>query len=98
MSVLGGLPDRAGAAGALDFSAAAESDRDFAFFYDHRYLAATVRILQHALKPLVILQNVDVFEWDLASREILTGSRSIGAQILTENENGFCYHASGYHG
>ena len=85
------LKDGADAVGCLDLSAAAEADRDLAVFYDHRDLAATIRILQHTPETLLVLQNVDVLERDLASGEILTGSRSVGSQILTENKR-WCRH------
>ena len=76
-----------------NLSAAAETDRDFTFFHNHRYLAATVGILEHALKSLIVFQNVDILEGNLAPEEVLTGSRSVGSQILAENENRFCSHS-----
>jgi hypothetical protein len=75
-----------------NLSVAAETDRDFTFFHNHRYLAATVGILEHALKSFIVFQNVDILEGNLAPGEVLTGSRSVGSQILAENENRFCGH------
>jgi hypothetical protein len=76
----------------LDFSAAAETDGHLAGLDDHRYLAAAVRVLQHTGQAGVIFKHVDVFERNFAPGEILTGSRSIGSEILAEDKDGFVAH------
>jgi hypothetical protein len=77
----------ADAIGHLNLSAAAEPDCDFAGFDDDRDLSTAVGMLQHALQAGAVFENIDVFERNLSAGEILTGSRSIGSKILTENKN-----------
>ena len=84
--------DTADAVGSLDLSATAEADGDLSCFDNHRYLAATVGVLEHALEPCVVFQHVDEFEGYLAAGEILTGPRSVGSEILPKNEDFFCRH------
>lgn len=76
----------------LDFSAAAETDGDFAGLDNHRYLAAAVGMLQHACQAVVILEHVDVLKGDFAPGEILTGSRSIRSEILAKDNNRLAGH------
>ena len=75
----------AGAAGLLDFSAAAIADGDFACFHDHGDLAASFGNFQHALQAGWVFKHVDILERNLATGEIRTGSRSIGSKVLAEN-------------
>ena len=59
---------------------------------DHRYLAAAIRMFKHAREALVILEHVDILESNFAPGEILTGSRSIGSEILAKDKNRFAGH------
>lgn len=76
----------------LHFSAAAETNGDSAGLDDHRYLAAAIRMLKHARETLVILEDVNILESNFAPGEILTGSRSIGSEILAKDKNRFVGH------
>jgi hypothetical protein len=76
----------------LHFSAAAETYLDLASLDDHRYLAATVGVLQHKRQAVVILEHVDIFESDFSAGEILTGSRSIGSKILAKDKDRVAGH------
>ena len=86
----------AGAAGELNFSRTAESDRDFAGFENDRDLAPPIGKLQHALKPRLVLQYVDVLVGNLAARESLPGSGRVGSKVFPEN-NDFFFHDRGGH-
>jgi hypothetical protein len=55
-------------------------------------LAAAVRIPKHALQALIVFEHVDVLEAHLSPAEVLTGSRGVGSEILSENENGCGHH------
>jgi hypothetical protein len=55
-------------------------------------LAAAIRMLEHARETLVVVEHIDVFERNFAPGEILTGSRSIGSEILAKNKNRFVGH------
>jgi hypothetical protein len=69
-----------------------ETNSDCARFDDHRYLAAAIRMLKHTGETFIVLENVDIFESNFAPGEILTGSRSIGAEILPKDQHGFAGH------
>jgi hypothetical protein len=76
----------------LNFSAAAKTNGDCARFDDHRYLPAAIRMLKHAGKTFIVLENVDIFKGNFAPGEVLTGSRSIGSEILPKDQHGFAAH------
>lgn len=71
---------------ASHLSGAAEANLDLVPLDDHRNLAPVVRVLQHLLKPLLVFEDIDVFEGNLAPGEVRTGSRGESSEILTENE------------
>lgn len=83
-----------GAAGLLDFSATAKPDRYFAGIDDNWYLPAAVGILKHPLQPVIIGEDVYIFEWNSTAGEILTGSRRVGSKILSENDHAIGRHSS----
>ena len=86
------VPVQAGAAGQLDFSAAAEADSEFAAFDDHRNMPAALGQAEHSLQAIRIFEDIDIIEGDLATGEILTGSRGIGSKVLTVNLSFFVRH------
>jgi hypothetical protein len=49
-------------------------------------------MLKHPREALVILEHVDIFKGNFAPGEILTGSRSVGSEILAEDKNRFAGH------
>ncbi len=82
---------RTGAAGLLNFSAAAETDGDFARLDDNGDLPAAFGDGQHAVETGRVFEHVDVIEWDLSAGEILTGSRGIRSKVLAEDLYFFCF-------
>jgi hypothetical protein len=74
-------------AGALNLSGTAEADGHFAGFDDNGHVAAALGVFEHARKPLLVLQHVDVLERNLAAGERLPGARSVGSEIFAENED-----------
>jgi hypothetical protein len=73
----------------LDRSGAAEADRHLAGFEDNGDIALAVREPEHAVKPRVVAQDVDIFEGNFALRVSLTGFACVRSEILTEDENLF---------
>jgi hypothetical protein len=49
-------------------------------------------MLKHARETLVILEDVNILESNFAPGEILTGSRSVGSEILAKDKNRFVGH------
>jgi len=82
----------AGAAGLLDFSAAAKADGNVFCVDNHGHLTPSTGIFEHAPETFLVFQHVDVFEGYLAAGEILTGSRSIRSKIFAENQDGIRAH------
>jgi hypothetical protein len=78
--------------GVLNFSVAFEADRDLAGLDDYRDLAPAVGKLQHARQTGIVFQDIDVFERNLATGEVLTGPRGVASEILAKNNN--CFHNS----
>jgi hypothetical protein len=78
--------------GGLNLSATAEPDGNFTGFNKDRYLPPAVGMLEHPLQSIVVLEDVDVFERNLSTGEVLAGSRSIGTKIMTENQHFFYRH------
>ena len=74
---------------ALDRSGAAEADRHLAAFDDHRNLALVVGEGEHLCKSRRVAEHVDIFEGDLASRVVLTGTPRVLSEILPEDQNFF---------
>ncbi len=72
---------------ALDLSRASEAYRYLAAFDDNGNLAPVVGISQHTAQPFFIFEDIDVVEGDLAPGVFRTGSRSIGSEILPEDQN-----------
>src|SRR3990167_2669416 len=77
---------------ALDLSGASEADRYLSAFDNDRDLAPVVGIFQHALEACFVFQDIDVVEGDLTPGVFRTGPRGIGSEILTEDEDFFCWH------
>ena len=75
----------ADAVGSLNFSAAAEADRNLSCFHNHRHLAPAVRMFEHTFETFVVFENIDVLERYLTAGKVLTGSRRIRSKIFTEN-------------
>ena len=50
-----------------------------------------VGIFQHALEACFVFQDIDVVEGDLTPGVFRTGSRGVGSEILTEDENLICH-------
>jgi hypothetical protein len=69
---------------ALDLSAAAEANSDFARLDDYRDMATTLGIAQHLLEAFLVFQDIDVIERNFPAGEVLTGSRGVGSKILSE--------------
>jgi hypothetical protein len=79
--------NRAGTAGALNFSRAAETDGDFAGFDDDRHLAPPIGKLEHARQALIVFQDIDVLVGNFTARESLPGARGVRSEIFPEDEN-----------
>lgn len=75
----------------LDFSRAAEADGDLAGFEDDRHLAPAVGQVQHALQALLIFQDVDVFEGNLAAGVSLPGAPGVGSELFAKDRY-FFFH------
>jgi len=71
----------------LDLSGAPEANRYLFAFDNDRDLAPAVGIFQHALEACFVFEDVDVVKRDLTPGVFRTGSRGIGSEILTENQN-----------
>ena len=74
----------AGAAGRLDLSRAAEPNRDLAGLDDHGNFSSSVGELHHAFEAGFVFQYIDVLERNLATGEILTGSRGVRSKVLAK--------------
>jgi hypothetical protein len=44
-------------------------------------------MLKHLLEAVLVFEDVDVFKRNLPAGEILTGSRSVGSKIFSENND-----------
>ena len=78
---------------ALNFSRAAETDRNFPGFDDDRHLAAAFGKFKHLLQPGFVFQDVDVFMRNLATGESLPGPGRIGSEIFSEYQDFFIHDA-----
>lgn len=78
-------------AGWLNFSRAAKADGDLAGLDDDGDLPAAVGQLEHALEGVIVFEHVKVFERNLTTGEIRTGSRSVLSEILSEDQNFFIH-------
>ena len=76
---------RAGTAGRLDFSRAAEADRYLAGLNDYGDFSSSVGEPHHAFQAGLVFQYIDVFEGNLSAGEVLTGSRSVWSKVLAKN-------------
>ena len=83
--------DSPATAGALDFSPAIEADANLARVDDDWYAAPAVGQFQHAFKPGIVFEHVDVIERYLAPGEVRTGSRSVLSKILSEDDYFFVH-------
>jgi len=75
----------AGTTGTLNLSATAEADGNSTCLNDNRYLAPAVRILEHLLEAMEIIEHIDISEGNFTAGKILTGPRSIRSKVLTVN-------------
>lgn len=80
----------------LDFSGAFEADGDGLAFDDHWNLAPAFGNLQHPFQTGFVFEHVDVFKGDLAAAESLTGSGSVGSEVLPENQHLVRSHGSSF--
>jgi hypothetical protein len=74
---------------ALYFSTAVKADGDVVVFDNHGYFAPAVRIFQHLDQSGIVFEHIYILKRNLAAGEILTGSRSIRSEILTEDQHFF---------
>ena len=74
-------------AGSSHASAAAEPYRDTSVFHDHRDLAPSMRVLQHARESCGIPLDVDVLERNAPPGVVLTGGLGVGSGVLSEDQN-----------
>ena len=74
-----------GTAGLLNLSTAIESNGDIAVLDNDGYFAPAIGVSDHLRKAGRVFEHVDVFKRDLAAGEILTGSRSVGSEVLSVN-------------
>jgi len=84
----------AGSAGVLNFSRAAEADRNFTGFDDDGNLAPAVRQLEHALQALLVFEDVDVVMRNLTTAECLPGAGGVGSEVFSEYQNFFIHGCS----
>ena len=71
----------------LDASSAAEADRHFPAFDDHRHFPPPARVLEHPLQVGWILLHVDVLERHLALLVVVARGERVGAGVLSENQH-----------
>jgi hypothetical protein len=69
----------------LNFSRAAEADGHFAGFEDDGHLAPAIGQFQHLCQALLIFQDVDVIEGDLAAGVRLPGAPGVGSELFAKD-------------
>lgn len=79
--------DAADAIGFLNLSTPAKADCDLTGFYNHGYLPATIGMFKHPLQPVIVMKDIDIIEGNLPTGEVLTGSCSVRAKIMTVNQH-----------
>jgi len=72
-------------AGALNFSGAAEADRNFTSFDDDGNIAAAIGQLQHSRETLLVFEHVDVLERDFAAGISLPGARGVRSEVFSKD-------------